>query len=43
MEVLRDAPKAERGQREVRVTRFVDYRLMFDSGRSFSLKYDLIR
>ena len=28
--------KAERGQRQVRFTRFVDYRLMFDSGRSFS-------
>ena len=29
--------------RAVRFTRFVDYRLMFDSGRSFSLQYDLIR
>ena len=34
--------KAERRQRAIRFTRFVDYRLMFDSGRSFSLKYDLI-
>ena len=25
------------------VTRFVDYRLMFDLGRSFSLEYDRIR
>ena len=35
--------KAERRQRAVRFTRFLDYRLMFDSGRSFSLKYHLIR
>ena len=35
--------KAERRQRAVRFTRFLDYRLMFDSGRSFSLKKDLIR
>ena len=35
--------KAERRQKAVRVTRFQDYRLMFDSGCSFSLKYDLIR
>ena len=35
--------KAERRQRAVRFTRFLDYRLMFDSGRSFSLKNDLIR
>ena len=35
--------KAERRQRAVRFTRFLDYRLMFDSERSFSLKYDLIR
>ena len=35
--------KAERRQRAVCFTRFLDYRLMFDSGRSFSLKYDLIR
>ena len=34
--------KAERRQRAVRFTRFLDYRLMFDSQRSFSLKYDLI-
>ena len=34
--------KAERRQRAVRFTRFLDYRLMFDSGRSFSLKNDLI-
>ena len=34
--------KAERRQRAVRFTRFLDYRLMFDSERSFSLKYDLI-
>ena len=27
----------------VRFTRFLDFRLMFDSGRSFNLKYDLIR
>ena len=35
--------KAERRQIAVRFTRFVDYRLMFDSGRSFSLENDLIR
>ena len=35
--------KAEGRQRAVRFTRFLDYRLMFDSGRSFSLKYYLIR
>ena len=35
--------KAERRQRAVRFTRFLDRRLMFDSERSFSLKYDLIR
>ena len=35
--------KAERRQRAVRFTRFLDYRLIFDSGCSFSLKYDLIR
>ena len=35
--------KAERRQRAVRFTRFLDYRLMFDSGRSFSLKNDLVR
>ena len=35
--------KAERRQRAIRFTRFLDYRLMCDSGRSFSLKYDLIR
>ena len=35
--------KAERRQRAVRFSRFVDYRLMFDSGCSFSLKNDLIR
>ena len=35
--------KAERRQRAVCFTRFLDYRLMFDSGRSFSLKNDLIR
>ena len=35
--------KAERRQRAVRSTRVLDYRLMSDSGRSFSLKYDLIR
>ena len=35
--------KAERRQRAVRFTRFLDYRLMFESGHSFSLKYDLIR
>ena len=34
--------KADRRQRAVRVTRFLDHRLMFDSERSFSLKYDLI-
>ena len=34
--------KAERRQITVRFTRFLDYRLMFDSERSFSLKYDLI-
>ena len=40
----RDAerPKADRYM-AVCFTRFVDYRLMFDSGRSFSLEYDLIR
>ena len=35
--------KAERRQRAVRFTPFLDYRLMFDSGRSFSVKCDLIR
>ena len=35
--------KAERRRRTVRFTRFVDYRLMFDSGRSFTLEYNLIR
>ena len=35
--------RAERRQRAVRFTRFLDYRLMFDLGRSFSLKNDLIR
>ena len=36
--------KNERRQTAVeRFTRFLDYRLMFDSGRSFSLKYDLFR
>ena len=35
--------KTETRQKAVRFTRFLDYRLMFDSGRSFSLKYDLIR
>ena len=34
--------KAKRRQRAVRFTRFLDYRLMSDSGLSFSLKYDLI-
>ena len=34
--------KAERRQRAVRFTLFLDYRLMSDSGLSFSLKYDLI-
>ena len=34
--------KAERRQKAIRFTRFLDYRLMFDSGRLFSLKYDLI-
>ena len=35
--------KAERRQRAVRFTWFLDYRLIFDSGHSFSLKNDLIR
>ena len=35
--------KAERRQIAVRFTRFVDYRVIFDSGLSFSLEYDLIR
>ena len=35
--------KAEGRQSPVLFTRFLDYRLMFDSGRSFSLKYYLIR
>ena len=35
--------KAERRQRAVRFTRFLEYRLMLDSRRSFSLKYGLIR
>ena len=36
--------RAERRQeRFTSCTRFLDYRLMFDSGRSFSLKYFLIR
>ena len=42
-EGARTRGKAERRQRAVRFTRFLDYRLMFDSGRSFSLKNDLIR
>ena len=42
-EGARTRGKAERRQRAVRFTRFLDYRLMFDSGRSFSVKYDLIR
>ena len=43
-EVGRDAerPKVDRYM-AVCFTRFVDYGLMFDSGRSFSLEYDLIR
>ena len=41
--VAKTRGKAERRQRAVRFTRFLDYILMFDSGRSFSLKYDLIR
>ena len=39
-EVRRDA---ERRQSAVCFIRFLDYRLMFDPGRSFSLRYDLIR
>ena len=40
----KEREKAERRQRAVRCfTRFVDYELMFDSRRSFSLEYDLIR
>ena len=35
--------KAESRQRAVRFTRFLEYRLMLDSRRSFSLKYGLIR
>ena len=35
--------RAEKRQRAVCFTRFVDYRLMFDSTLSFSLKYDVIR
>ena len=35
--------KAEWRRRAVRFTRFVDYRLTFDSGRSFTLEYNLIR
>ena len=35
--------KAERRQRADRFTLFLDYRLMFDSRRSFSLKNDLTR
>ena len=35
--------KAKRRQKAVRFTRFLDYRLIFDSGRSVSLKYHLIR
>ena len=42
-EVAKTRGKAERRQRAVRLTRFLDYRLMFDSGHSFSLKNDLIR
>ena len=43
-EVRRDAERPE-GDRYMAVcfTRFVGYRLMFDSGRSFSLEYDRIR
>ena len=41
---VRSREKAERTQRAVRrFTRFVDYGLMFDSRRSFSLEYKLIR
>ena len=41
--VRRDAemPKGDREQ-FASLTRFLDYRLIFDSGCSFSLKYDLI-
>ena len=39
--VRRDAERPK-GDRAVRFTRFLDYRLMFDLGCSFSLKYDLI-
>ena len=36
--------KAERRHwRAVRFNRFVDYSLVFDSGRSFSLEYQVIR
>ena len=43
-EVRTDAERPK-GDRYLAIcfTRFVNYRLMFDSGRSFSLEYDLIR
>ena len=41
---VRSREKAERTQRAVRrFARFVDYGLMFDSRRSFSLEYEMIR
>ena len=42
-EAAKTREKAERRQRAVRSTRFLDYISMFDSGCSLSLKYDLIR
>ena len=38
----RDAERPKGGRKVRRFTRFVDYGLMFDSRRSFSLEYDLL-
>ena len=38
-----DTRKGQKETRAVHFTRFLEYRLMFDSGRSFSLQYFLIR
>ena len=38
----RDAERPKGDRKVRRFTRFVDYGLMFDSRRSFSLEYDLL-
>ena len=44
IQTRRDAERLKGdGEHAVRFTLFVDYRLMFDSGRSFTLEYNLIR